>query len=189
MLTYGLWSLLFYQVDCKYRKSVLPVYRKVLQTVSLNLFVLYPALVGLCMPIIRGIDSKKDYKYLFLFALVFDVAFTFGHKCLHLPFLFKRIHFKHHEMTTDTIAFGALYCHPLEFVFGNFLPTFLPLLLTRPHHNSVIKMWCILVASGICITHAGYGGSHIKHHKYKTSHFGIFESPIDFLLSKIPLLK
>ena len=51
-----------------------------------------------------------------------DSSFYWGHRLLHTPFFYKRIHKIHHEFN-NTISIAAVYAHPLEYLLGNSVPT------------------------------------------------------------------
>ena len=67
--------------------------------------------------------------------IVEDTGFYWSHRTLHLKFLYKHIHKKHHTFN-DTISIAYIYTHPVEYIFGNILPSILgPLLLkTKVHY-------------------------------------------------------
>lgn len=55
------------------------------------------------------------------FAIVREITFYYSHRLLHHPYLYKRIHKKHHTWISP-IAIAAAYCHPLEHVVSNVIP-------------------------------------------------------------------
>jgi plant 4alpha-monomethylsterol monooxygenase len=65
------------------------------------------------------------------FFLLEDFLFYFGHRALHTPTLYKKIHSVHHE---HSAPFGivAEYAHPLEVLFLG-AATILPPMLVGPH--------------------------------------------------------
>ena len=56
-------------------------------------------------------------KIFMMFAIV-SVWFYTTHRMLHFKCFYKTIHKIHHSLTAPT-AMGAVYTHPLEFVWGN----------------------------------------------------------------------
>lgn len=105
-------------------------------------------------------------------ASVYEFLFWFIHRLLHTSYLYKHIHYVHHELRT-TVGIGGIYVHPLEFVFVNFLPGFISAYAFK--HN-IISL-CILMAlsgGGAITTHSGYTGTHVIHHWTKHCYFSIF---------------
>ena len=47
-----------------------------------------------------------------------DITFWIIHSLLHIPFLFRNIHYIHHRHKI-TVGLAAAYSHPLEFLLGN----------------------------------------------------------------------
>lgn len=80
-----------------------------------------------------GIEVRADYDSLpgtleliwqISFCMVCeDTCFYWGHRLLHHPKLYSKIHKKHHEFYS-TVSFAAEYAHPLEFCLTNVLPSF-----------------------------------------------------------------
>lgn len=74
--------------------------------------------------------------------LIEDVTFYWSHKTLHHP-SFYWIHKVHHEYNT-TVSIAATSTHPLEYFFGNAIPTGLGLSLLAnfmPVHFATIAVW------------------------------------------------
>jgi sterol desaturase/sphingolipid hydroxylase (fatty acid hydroxylase superfamily) len=67
-------------------------------------------------------DSKKLIATVFFCMMCEDLAFYFCHKLLHWRVIYPYIHKIHHENIT-TYNFAAEHTHPLEFIFGNILPS------------------------------------------------------------------
>ena len=59
----------------------------------------------------------------FIIIASFEIIFYFSHRLFHVPILYKKYHWIHHEWQRP-IALISQYCHPVEYVFS-FLPTLL----------------------------------------------------------------
>lgn len=181
ILPYLITSLVFYNIDARYSSNrmfesywphLLSIYKKIWKQVFFNLFILHPTLLYLVLKKWPQNAKKIQIQYLILFILGFELFFTTIHKCLHFKPLYKMIHFKHHEIR-HSVAFAGIFCHPIEFAIGNFLPTVLPIILTGPHHPNLINLFSLLASVSVCLSHSGYGGfNHLRHHMFKNKHFG-----------------
>eukprot|EP00756_Hemistasia_phaeocysticola_P050397 Hpha_TRINITY_DN2517_c0_g1::TRINITY_DN2517_c0_g1_i2::g.1514::m.1514/K07750/E1.14.13.72, SC4MOL, ERG25; methylsterol monooxygenase len=81
------------------------------------------------------------------------LLFYFSHRLLHHPSLYW-IHKQHHEYTGPN-GFAAEYAHPLEGVFGNYVPVMLAPLLMGSHG----KVWVTWLSWRLLATyerHSGY---------------------------------
>lgn len=70
-----------------------------------------------------------------------NLTFYFSHTMLHKPFMYKRIHKIHHEHKV-TVSIAAIHTHPLEYLFGNALPSALGcLILGQRMHLASYFFW------------------------------------------------
>jgi sterol desaturase/sphingolipid hydroxylase (fatty acid hydroxylase superfamily) len=85
-----------------------------------------------------------------------DFLFYWSHRLLHLSVLYSKIHKIHHEHKI-TVGIAAEYAHPIEFIFGNILPT--------NAGSLILGKRCHLLTSGIYLlfkifstthSHSGY---------------------------------
>ena len=60
--------------------------------------------------------------------MVENLSFYMSHSLLHKPYLYKMIHKVHHEHKVTT-SIAAIYAHPLEYLFGNAVPSTLGALI------------------------------------------------------------
>ena len=82
--------------------------------IKTSAFYLYPAFVSLGMSDFDAPSpAMRDLFVTFVKAHIFnDFAFYFTHRLAHTPWIYQRIHKKHH-MFAGTIGFAAEYCHPI----------------------------------------------------------------------------
>jgi methylsterol monooxygenase len=107
-----------------------------------------------------------------------EIVFYYGHRLLHTPYFYKRIHKIHHEWKAP-IGLVSLYAHPLEHMIGNLLPVVAGPMLTGMH-VSLLWVWFHF---GICTTintHCGYHlpglfspRAHDFHHEKFNENFGV----------------
>ena len=90
------------------------------------------------------------------FMLTEDFTFYCAHRFLHNEKIYPYIHKIHHEYT-NVVSISSEFCHPLEFIFSNALPTNLgPLLLGKRCHFITFVMWIIMRIGETSDGHCGY---------------------------------
>ena len=83
--------------------------------------------------------------------------FFFGHKLLHVKWLYKRVHYLHHE-STGGVAASSMYMTPLDFFVEIILPygVFLTVVETAVEFDIILAIVGSLFAmyehSGYCFT-------------------------------------
>lgn len=128
---------------------------------------------------------------IFFFMLCEDFTFYWCHRGLHHKRIYPYIHKMHHTYTTP-VGISAEYAHPLEFVFGNMLPTAVgPAILGPKAHLVTIFAWYAVRFGETLDGHCGYefswspyrlipfSGSaeyHDFHHSANVGNFGSFFS-------------
>lgn len=78
----------------------------------------------------------------FMWMFLEDILFYWSHSSLHNPKLYW-IHKKHHEYNI-AVTIASTYAHPLEFIFGNAIPTGIGyhlLAKVTPVHYVTIIAW------------------------------------------------
>ena len=108
----------------------------------------------------RAIEDLPDGPTLALtlafFMVCEDFAFYFSHRFLHWNVIYPYIHKVHHEYNV-TIGIAAEYAHPLEFMFGNLLPTALgPMILGPRTHMFTVFVWYTVRVGLTLDGHSGY---------------------------------
>lgn len=115
--------------------------------------------------------------YKFPLVLVFhEIMFYHAHFLLHNRFLFRHIHYLHHEWRYP-LAISTIYTHPLEQLFVNVLPIVLSGLIIDLNF-STLRFWHIFsILNSLVLAHGGYSykGStsfHDIHHKKLNCNYG-----------------
>jgi sterol desaturase/sphingolipid hydroxylase (fatty acid hydroxylase superfamily) len=102
---------------------------------AFNFFVLSPLLTWRTFPLLERLGGYSDSLeawptattllwQLSLFMVVEDTIFYWFHRTLHaVPFLYRNVHKVHHVYHANTVGYAVIHAHPVEFVFGNGLPT------------------------------------------------------------------
>jgi len=91
--------------------------------------------------------------------MVQNLLFYASHYVLHLPFFYRTIHKIHHEHVVST-SLAAIHTHPLEYIFGNVIPsTFGCLLLGKKMHMTSYFAWCFWKTGNALYGHSGYNFS------------------------------
>jgi len=108
--------------------------KKMLLLNFLNMWVIAPIMTytsGLILPLYR----KEELPSFWLFWVQFwwmimmeDFLFYWGHRFLHIKWLYPYIHKMHHE-SIQTVSLSAVSTHPLEYTLGNIIPTVLGIIL------------------------------------------------------------
>ncbi len=160
------------------RSQILKQYITFIPTVLFNILFISPIIMSIMHHnFIKygNFTHRKMVLNLIFFYLIFEIWFHFAHRALHFPMIFKRIHYKHHEMR-DCIGFGALYCHWFEFLFGNLFPAMAGPVLMQTVDCYSLLIWAVVAASHTVIAHSGYmldkKGSHLIHHRKLDKNYG-----------------
>ena len=123
-------------------------------------------------------DTLKD---LLISSFLIDPFFYFFHKCFHNKYLYK-YHKVHHEIK-NPYGFSSFYMHELDFMFGNVLPSFIPLIILSST-STTVKIWIfITVTNTVLISHSGFdkiSNFHDNHHKYTYYNYGAVDIQIDY---------
>lgn len=148
--------------------------------VWLNTLVLMPILsiVGLRFLRINNTWNWRDSWKLAFCALCFELSFYIMHRLSHKIY-FNKIHAIHHSIIHQC-GFTGLYAHPIDFIFCNFFPGVLGLLILRDIPKWILYTWISLASSYVVISHQ-IPNFHLDHHNHATKNFGTL-GILDFLL-------
>lgn len=93
---------------------------------------------------------------LLFYYFVDDFLFYWSHRLLHWSVLYSKIHKIHHEHKV-TVSIAAEYAHPIEFVFGNILPTNAAgLILGKRSHLLTSGIYLLIKIFSTTNNHSGY---------------------------------
>jgi sterol desaturase/sphingolipid hydroxylase (fatty acid hydroxylase superfamily) len=88
-----------------------------------------------------------------------NISFYMSHSLLHKPFFYKMIHKIHHEHKVTT-SIATIHAHPLEYLFGNGIPSVLGcLILGKRMHMSSYFAWGFWRNCEALYGHSGYAFS------------------------------
>lgn len=133
----------------------------------LLIFLVYPPLKDMFVVPSENIpDLLTMSGHVFFFVVVEDFFFYWGHRILHHPFLYKRIHKKHHMFKTLTgYCIASEFTHPVETVLANVVPVLAGPMMVGPHLITYF-VWVVLRMLKTCDAHCGYA--------FPWSPFGLF---------------
>lgn len=92
-------------------------------------------IIGYHLMMLNPFDMDQIRKLPSLYSIIRDcivclfvneIGFYYSHRLLHHKALYKYFHKQHHEWTAP-IAFVSIYCHPIEHILSNLLPSALGL--------------------------------------------------------------
>jgi len=133
------------------------------RVVIFNQFGLLLPMLALAYPVFMycGVRPSSQFPTIWIvlrdilvFILVEEVCFYYGHRLLHIPFLYRKIH-KMHHLFSSPVGAACEYAHPLEHIFVNVLPLMCgPLLMGS--HLSLMWFWLTLAMLSTINGHSGY---------------------------------
>lgn len=106
---------------------------------------------------------------------VAEIVFYSSHRLLHIPFLYKHIHKRHHQWQIP-MTLATLDAHPIEHFLTNVAPVLLgPYLLGTNMY--ILTSWVVMATVNSILAHSGYSRDdyHTDHHKYINCNYGIFK--------------
>ncbi|XP_077999230.1 fatty acid hydroxylase domain-containing protein 2-like [Glandiceps talaboti] len=108
-----------------------------------------------------------------------EILFYYSHRLLHHPYLYKRIHKKHHEWTAP-IGLVCIYAHPVEFIASNSIPLFVGPFIMKSHLLSA-WLWIGIALFATSIHHSGYHLPFTLSPEYHDFHHAKFHYNFGFL--------
>lgn len=143
------------------------------------------------IPVVESIADSPVWFVLFFIVIRFWQSFHFYwiHRLIHMPWLFKKVHYLHHR-NVNVGPWSGLAMHPVEgfFYFSGLLIHFL-----LPSHPIHVLFHMFALSLGAVYSHAGFNkiivkdkevikaGSfhHQLHHRYFECNYGSEEMPLD----------
>ena len=166
---------------------------------SIGLFAYYLYMEGLTTIYLDA--DRHGYVYLTLsfagLVLIHDAYFYWTHRLLHVTWLFKKIHFVHHQSFNPT-PWAAYAFHPLEALLESLI--IIPFVTIWPIHLGVLLLFTFLVLFMNVIGHLGYeflpktfrsnsigrwitsSTHHNLHHQFGRTNFGYYFTFWDWLM-------
>jgi fatty acid hydroxylase domain-containing protein 2 len=115
---------------------------------------------------------------LIIILLIEEIIFFYLHYLFHKnKKLYKHVHLKHHEWI-DPVAISALYAHPIEVIFCNYMPVLIGIFLTKFNFYGVLLVISIGTINALYV-HSGYTFildkkmGHYQHHLIYNKQYGV----------------
>lgn len=183
-------SLITYFVDIKTDKQRINnkninklilknTYKKIMPLTLFNLLCTNSLMLYLTMPFFNIYNRNFTIINFIIDAglvyLLMDIFLYCLHRLFHCKYLYK-FHKIHHELT-DPIGPGALYAHPIDYIFGISLPLILPFIVISANMYSVYIISFISITTSVLFSHSGYNifnnNLHNIHHTKFKYNYGI----------------
>ena len=182
--TYILSSLFCFIIDLyfpyirlvSYNKTeTIKQYIKMTPLVSLNIILAYP-IFYLFKKYYTDIKKNDNYFIInfYIWLVMADFIFYITHRLLHT----KQLYFLHslHHSYRYTFGMGAIYAHPIEFIFNNLGSLTLPIIILGIPYNHLKILLFGSTFITVIFSHGGYieKQAHLIHHLKYTYNYGIF---------------
>jgi sterol desaturase/sphingolipid hydroxylase (fatty acid hydroxylase superfamily) len=159
-------------------KEILNVYYKSLPLVLLNMFISVPVSL-LVSQYFFGFLSPFNYYQIYhipVFFILIDPTFFTFHRLFHtVKFLDLYKYHKVHHQIPRPVGITSLYLHPVDLIFGNILPLFLPVFIIRSSMPLLYFWTAFTVFETTYISHSGIKNraeNHDMHHKLTIFNYG-----------------
>jgi len=111
-----------------------------------------------------------------MYLLSYDLWFYITHLILHIPWMYKNIHYKHHNIEYDTMNFmDATKGHIVETVLQG-IGIYIPLLFSPLYLSAFVSAYIVIgLRGGMRHDHRCswlIGNHHLQHHKHPYCNFG-----------------
>lgn len=114
-------------------------------------------------------------EYIGLYYILHTVWFYFSHRLMHQRFLWKHVHYVHHQYK-DTIPYAAIYCHYLEHAIVNLMSLVIgPILF--PSDYIILRLWLhggtmYSINAHNAVSRRDFLGNHDLHHLFYKYNYG-----------------
>lgn len=175
-----------YKIQYLCKSTIINTYKKCVLQYLANIFIFTPLVLGFYQYFIDLKNSYSVYDFCMLpfIYVLSDVFFYISHRLFHTNMLYK-YHKKHHEIIKP-VSISALYLHPIDFIFGNIVPLFIPCLLLSNKICTYYIWTAIIITNTITISHHGEKNKsiyHDLHHKYFKFNYGTELGIMDHIFS------
>jgi sterol desaturase/sphingolipid hydroxylase (fatty acid hydroxylase superfamily) len=164
------------RIEDKPKNLIITTYSKIYKNVIFNLLITNTILFYIMSKYINIFNKEFTLISFILDAsliyILIDAVFYSFHILLHTKYLY-RFHKKHHELL-DPVGLGAVYAHPIDYIFGLTLPIIIPCIITSAHINTVLFILFLSTSNSVIVSHSGYNiftfnnlnPHHIHHTKF-----------------------
>ena len=172
------WDILYMKNPYNWSKYKSAVWYSLFNQCCVGLPLLYTIEPYLISAIERNVMGDTMLGFLTILHVI-NCFFYLTHRMLHLPLLYRYIHYQHHEII-DSFAVSTYYTHPIEYLVSNMLSFFLPILILGSSYRFMITL-ILLSTVFSTLSHVTYVyNDHQVHHRYYRYNYG-FGSYFDMI--------
>jgi sterol desaturase/sphingolipid hydroxylase (fatty acid hydroxylase superfamily) len=157
------------------KTQILNIYKKALPLVLLNAFITIPISLIIFQNFYFLLTPFNYYQvyHIPLFFILIDPFFYFFHYLFHNKYLYK-FHKVHHQIKTP-VSITSIYLHPIDLIFGNILPLFLPVFVLQSSMPLLYFWTAFTICETTYFAHSGVKGrceDHDLHHQLFNCNYG-----------------
>ena len=159
-------------------KDIYGIYIKAFPLVAFNVFISIPIILYLFQFFNHLLTpfSIKQFIHIPISLFIVDFFFFSLHYLFHTKKYLNlyKYHKIHHQIKTP-VSITSLYLHPIDLLFGNILPLFLPIIVLRSSFPILCLWLFITITETTYMAHSGvkyYCENHDNHHKYFIYNYG-----------------